>query len=66
MSHHISKVTVHLIIKDVPVRTDSHPEDITAARHYLTRTKWSQTAIAKKLRVTVPCVNQVATELAAR
>jgi len=37
-----------------------------AARHYLTRTKWSQTAIAKKLRVTVPCVNQVATELAAR
>jgi len=31
MSHHISKVTVHLVLKDVPVRTDTHPEDITVA-----------------------------------
>ena len=29
MSHHISKVTVHLVLKNVPVRTESHPEDIT-------------------------------------
>jgi len=40
-----------------------------AAHHMLTARKYrslTQTAIAKKLRVTVPCVNQVATELAAR
>jgi len=34
-----------------------------AARHYLTHTKLSQTAIARRLHVTVPCVNQVATEI---
>lgn len=31
MSLHTSKVTVHLVIKDVPVHTESHPEDITVA-----------------------------------
>ena len=34
-----------------------------AARYYLTHSKLSQTAIARKLHVTIPCVNQVATEL---
>jgi hypothetical protein len=36
----------------------------SAARWYLTRSKLSQTEIARRLKVTVPCVNQVATELA--
>jgi len=34
-----------------------------AARLYLTRTHLSQTEIARRLHVTVPCVNQVAMEL---
>ena len=37
-----------------------------AARHLLTARRfrgWSQTRIARRLRVTVPCVNQVAMEL---
>jgi hypothetical protein len=31
MSHHDSKVTIHLVLKNVPVHTESHPEDITVA-----------------------------------
>jgi len=31
MSHHDSKVTVTLVLKNVPVHTGSHPEDITVA-----------------------------------
>jgi hypothetical protein len=40
-----------------------------AARYLLTSRKYrslTQTSIAKRLHVTLPCVNQVATELAAR
>ena len=29
MSSHTSKVTVHLVLNNVPVNTESHPEDIT-------------------------------------
>ena len=31
MSNHSSKVNVTLVLKNVPVHTDSHPEDITVA-----------------------------------
>ena len=35
-----------------------------AARYMLQRySSWTQTQIARKLRVTIPCVNQVAMEL---
>lgn len=56
---HSSKVTVHLILKDVPVHTESHPEDVTvtvfkylladAVENYM-RSEIDNTAILKALR----------------
>ena len=52
-------------IKPVKIGAVSYRSRRAAARYYLTRTHLTQTAIAQKLNCSIPCVNQVASELKA-